>query len=240
VVEVGDYQSAPDASAASWIGAGLRGFAESVLSFVPAGFEAYARVFHPAWRHEPDTPVSWREIAQANGRAAHRMMQWPSITGSYRFYERANQPGVWDHEPDEGSLPRGLAPALMSVLARHTGTPQRCWFAVWEGWGCLSFERDAVPAFEIPARRLLLFTGPLTAVVRTSLCDEPWWQSPNIWWPDDRAWCVETEVDAMTTYVGGTQKCIADLTAHPDLEAMTIEPSDGVTWASDRYNPPPT
>jgi hypothetical protein len=239
VVKVGDYQSAPDASAASWIVAGLRGFAESVLSFVPAGFEAYGRVFHPAWRHEPDTPVSWRDIAQANGRAAHRMMQWPSITGSYRFYERATQPGVWDHEPDEGALPKVAAPALVSVLARHTGTAQRCWFAVWEGWGCLSFERDAVPVFEITARRLLLFAGPLT-VVQTSLCDEPCWQSPNIWWPDDRAWCVQTEVDAMTTYVGGTRECIAELTAHQDLEAMTIEPSDCVTWASDRINPPPT
>jgi hypothetical protein len=239
VVKVGGYQSAPDASAASWVVAGLRGFAESVLSFVPAGFETYGRVFHPAWRHEPDTPVSWRDIAQANGRVAHRMMQWPSITGSYRFYERANQPGVWDREPDEGALPKVAAPALVSVLARHTGTPQRCWFAAWEGWGCLSFERDAVPAFEIPARRLLLFTGPITAV-RTSLCEEPSWQSPTIWWPDDRAWCVETEVDAMTTYVGGTRECVADLTAQPDLEAMEIDHSDGVTWASDRINPPPT
>jgi hypothetical protein len=125
VVKVGGYQSAPDASAASWVVAGLRGFAESVLSFVPAGFEAYGRVFHPAWRHEPDTPVSWRDIAQANGRVAHRMMQWPSITGSYRFYERANQPGLWGHKPDEGALPKVVAPALVSVLARHTGTPPR-------------------------------------------------------------------------------------------------------------------
>jgi hypothetical protein len=51
---------------------------------------------------------------------------------------------------------------------------------------------------------------------------------------------VETEVDAMSTYVGGTRACIAELTAHRDLEAMTIEPSDGVTWASDQLNPPPT
>jgi hypothetical protein len=51
---------------------------------------------------------------------------------------------------------------------------------------------------------------------------------------------VETEVDAMTTYVGGTRECVADLTAHSDLEAMEIDPSDGVTWASDRINPPPT
>jgi hypothetical protein len=239
VVRVGDYRSAPDASAASWIVAGLRGFAESVLSFVPAGFEAYGRVFHPAWRHEPHTPVSWRDVAQANGRVAHRAMQWPSITGSYRFEHEANQPGVWDREPDEGSLPQELAPDLCSVLARHTGTPGRCWFAVWEGWGCLAFGEDAAPAFEIPNRRLLLLTGPITAV-RTSLCEESYFQSPTMWWPQDRAWYVQTEVDAMSTYVGGARKCIAELTAHQNLEAMTVEPSDGVTWASDQLNPPPT
>ena len=124
------------------------------------------------------------------------------------------------------------------MLSRHTGNPERCWFAVWEGWGCLAFDRAAVPAFEIPNRRLLLFAGPITAV-GTSLC-ESYFQSPSIWWPDDRAWCVETEVDAMSTYVGGTSECIAELGARNDLEVMTVEPSDGVMWASDQLNPPPT
>ena len=118
----------------------------------------------------PDVhPIGWtvrkaRGTSQANGRVAHRAMQWPSITGSYRFEHGANQPGVWDREPDEGSLPQELAPDLCSVLAGHTGTPGRCWFAVWEGWGCLAFGEDAAPAFEIPNRRLLVLTGPITAV----------------------------------------------------------------------------
>lgn len=83
----------------------------------------------------------------------------------------------------------------------------------------------------------VLFTGPIAAAA-TSLC-ESYSQSPSIWWPDDRAWCAQTEVDAMSTYVGGTIECIADLVARKDLEAMTVEPSDGVTWASDQLNPPP-
>lgn len=36
---------APDTSAAEWVVAGLRGFAESVLSLVPIGFPVYLRVF---------------------------------------------------------------------------------------------------------------------------------------------------------------------------------------------------
>jgi len=50
VVRIGDYETAPDAAAASWVVDGLRGFAESVFSVVPEGFEAYGRIFHPTAR----------------------------------------------------------------------------------------------------------------------------------------------------------------------------------------------
>lgn len=125
---------------------------------------------------------------------------------------------------------------LVPLLARHTTTPGRCWFAVWEGYGCLAFGAQDAPAFDIPYRRLLLFTGPITAV-RASLCTPPSRQSPNLWWPDDRAWCVETEVDLMSTYVGGTRQCIEELVAHKDLEAAVVDPADGITWLSDELNP---
>jgi hypothetical protein len=238
MARIGDYQSAPDAAAASWVIEGLRGFAESVLSVVPAGFEAYARIFHPAGNGDPEAPVRWRDIAQANGRTAHRMMQWPSITGSFRFYHGDDQPGLWDREPEEGALPKLLVPVLTSVLAGHTATPGRCWFAVWDGWGALEPGVRDAPAFEIPRRRLYLLTGPITALSR-SLETWLWWQTPNVWWPDDRAWCVATEIDFETTYVGGTRACIAELTGHPDLEAVAADPADGITWVSDQVNPAP-
>lgn len=235
---IGDYRSAPDAAPAAWVAEGLRGFADSVLSLVPEGFEAYARLFHPAGNGDPEVPVRWRDIAQANGRTAHRMMQWPSITGSFRFFERDHQPGLWDREPEQGTLPQALVPVLTSVLARHTATAGQCWFAVWDGWGALEPGVADAPAFEIPHRRLHLLTGPITAI-RRSVETEGWWQTPTLWWPDDRAWCVETEVDFMTTYAGGTRACIAELAAHPDLEVVAVQPSDGVTWASDQVNPAP-
>ena len=28
--------------------------------------------------------------------------------------------------------------------------------------------------------------------------------SPSIWWPEDRAWCVATDIDLFDTYVGGS------------------------------------
>jgi hypothetical protein len=103
---------------------------------------------------------------------------------------------------------------------------------------------EAVPT-RCPVTRSWLVSGPVghDAVVGAAgagAAGESYFQSPSIWWPDDRAWCVETEVDGMSTYVGGTSECIAELGAHNDLEVMTVEPSDGVMWASDQLNPPPT
>jgi hypothetical protein len=238
MARIGDYQSAPDAAPAAWVVDGLRGFADSVLSVLPEGFAAYSRIFHPAGNGDPEVSVRWRDIAQANGRTAHRMMQWPSITGSFRFYQGDHQPGLWDREPEKGVLPEGLVPVLATALARHTATPGRCWFAVWDGWGALDPGVRDAPVFEIPHRRLFLLTGPLTAI-RSSLETPPWWQPPTLWWPDDRSWCVATEIDFETTYVGGTHACIAELTSHPDLEAVIAQPADGVTWASDQVNPAP-
>lgn len=41
----------------------------------------------------------------------------------------------------------------------------------------------------------------------------------------------------MTTYAAGTDEAIAALMARADLEVDVVEPSDGVTWASDAINP---
>jgi hypothetical protein len=72
-------------------------------------------------------------------------MQWPSITGSRCFIHDAKQPGLWDSEPEQGSLPEKLISALVPVLARHTRTPERCWFGVWDGHGCLAIGDNEAP-----------------------------------------------------------------------------------------------
>jgi hypothetical protein len=114
-------------------------------------------------------------------------MQWPSIMASCRFIHDAKQPGLWDSEPEQGSLPESLIPALVPVLARHTSTLERCWFEVYDGYGCLAIGDDEAPDFELPHRRILLMTGSI-----------------------------------------GRRAHVA---------VMMVQPTDGVTWASDRLNP---
>jgi hypothetical protein len=204
MARIGDYATAPDVAPAGWVTAGLRGVAASVVSVVPAGFPAYARIFHPAQRRDGVDwkPGSWREVASANGRVAHRTMQWCSLVGccSLSGDDCRPQPGVWDVEPATGDLPRDLAIVLAEVLAEQTTTSQRCWFAVWDGFGDLAVPDDeGARSFAVPQRRMLLLAGANRAVGASSLSVAPGWQSPNLWWPDDQAWCVGTEIDLMST-----------------------------------------
>jgi hypothetical protein len=242
MLSIGDFVDAPDTRAAGWVVDGLRGFGESVVSVVPAGFAAYARIFHPAQLSDPSgrpahTPVRWREVAAANGRTAHPQMQWPSLVGSWQLV-RDTQPGLWDVPPEEGSLPADLADLLPDLVVGHTTTPERCWFGVWDGFGASVIPDDAAPAFHIPQRRMWLLAGPVGAI-RTSVCHAPWFQSANLWWPDDRTWCVATEIDFMSTYVGGSRDCVQALVDRAGLEAVVVEPGDGIAWASDLLNPSP-
>ena len=232
------YGAAVDAHAADWIVGGLRGFAESGLSLVPAGFSEYLRIFHPAYRTGVSglsEPVTWAEIARANGVRMHAGVQLGSITGSERF-EWAGQPGVFDQPPETGNLPRELVDALPSVLARRTSTPDTCYFAVWEGMESLPPEVRAAPTFSVPNRSYHLMTGAVDAIRELAgALGAP--RSPHLWWPQDHAWCVATEVDLKTTYIGTDRSCAQDVSSLPGVEAATVSPDLGIDWLSDTLNP---
>jgi hypothetical protein len=251
-----------DVTPARWIADRLHPFAQDAGAIIPPGFDAYARIFHPATRRVglTEVPVTWREIAEANLRAHHPEMQFGALVtrvGTTVFDERAAQPGLFDGWPQVGSLPLELARALVSLLSRHTSTPEKCWFAAWEGWGDPVFAhfggssdasapplptvvaRPKRPKFNTPGRGYYIAHGPLTAALETVYGVVQHYQSASIWWPDDRAWCVATEVDFDWTYVGGSAACIAAVMGDPRLEALPAQLSDGVTWVSDPINPAP-
>jgi len=233
-----------DVSAADWIVAAVRNVDHTVGSLVPPVFEAYARVFHPAtWRDDfaRDVEVPWAQVAAANGRQAHGGMEWLAITGSWEHLHGEPQPEVWDREPKEGSLPAAQAEALAPVLSRSTSTPGECFFAVWEGYGGLAVPPVARTVL-MPRREMRLLTGPLSQAARVSM-ETGFEQSPSLWWPADRSWCVATDVDLMSTYVGGSRECIDAVVAASGLEAWAVDERQRVTYDSDTLNPlpvPPT
>ena len=152
-------------------------------------------------------------------------MHWEALTHG----PVESQPPVWDDGPSEGHLPVALAARLSEVLGAHTTTPADCLFGRWDGFGYDLPDRDDPP-------RLLLRGGHDVVLVRGSVTDagrnlapEPHEQSANLWWPADRAWCVVTDIDLMTTYVGGSQACVAQLLTTPGIEALPAAPGDPVT-----------
>ena len=169
----------------------------------------------------------------------HAGVQLGSITGSER-YEWEGQPGVFDQPPETGTMPTELVESLASALARHTATPDQCYFAIWEGYAqALSPAIRAAPTFEVPSRRYHLLTGPVGAVreIADGALSRFRSQSPNLWWPQDRAWCVATEIDFKTTYIGADGSCVEELATLPAIEAATVAPDLGIDLFSDTVNP---
>ncbi len=103
---------------------------------------------------------------------------------------------------------------------------------------------DAAAAFAVPHRRMHLLSGPLVAIDDFhELYDDPpslcLRHRPSLWWPADEAWCVGTDIDLMTTYVGGSAAAIESLVGDCQLEVLKVPVDQRVTWDADTVNPLP-
>jgi diamine N-acetyltransferase len=125
-------------------------------------------------------------------------------------------------EPERGSLLPDECAAVADVLARRTTTPDGCWFCMWEGYGTawivLNHLSETAPRVALEHRNCVLFHGPISAA--TAFRAGPFFQSPIVWWPDDRAWCVASELDIHSTYVAAQPAALRALIDHPALEVL--------------------
>lgn len=53
----------------------------------------------------------------------------------------------------------------------------------------------------------------------------------NLVWPKDRSWFLSTDIDATSSYVGGTADAIAEIIDSPDLESARANLKDRVSLA---------
>ena len=242
-----------DPSAAEWLTDRTDGPWGSVTSVVPTGFDAYARVLHPV---DEDAATRWSTVAEQLGTRVHPLVQWHRLVGSD---DPANASGgSWPDKPQVGQLAPAALGALLQVLARHTRTPDHCWFCTWEGYGWISGSpavatlgsTDPIPPgatpralasarVELPGRRYLLGAGPVDAAVGNGWQVTPDWfqpQSPNLFWPDDRAWFVGTEIDFDSTIVAGSRHLIDELLADPELECWPVHPTASLASDADTIN----
>lgn len=125
---LGELCLVDDVSSADWIVAGVRDFEHDVGSLLPVGFDAYARVCHPALRRldgDAWAEVSWAQVATANGRVADALMEWIAITGEWRYLDHDAQPGIWDRAPRIGGGPERHVG--QRYRESHTARPSCAW-----------------------------------------------------------------------------------------------------------------
>jgi hypothetical protein len=221
-----------------------------VRDLVPPVFEAYTRILHRAHRPEDRRyPTgTWAERAEQLGRTLGPETSWYELTGTTFAGGPARDAWV----PNEGSMSEEEARVIASRLAGHTMTPLECWFAMWSGWGELSggiaslyrvggpisalkmrlrtrregrrARKEAAGFRTFPllggGRSYLLFNGAVEDAARFDLGYG--FRSPALWWPEDRAWFVHTEIDALSTYLGGTRSLIDHLLGAQTLESFEV------------------
>jgi hypothetical protein len=221
-----------------------------VRDLVPPVFEAYTRILHRAHRPEDGRyPTGrWAEQAEELGRTLGPETSWYELTGTNLAHGPARAAWV----PNEGSLSEEEVRIIASRLAGHTATPLTCWFAMWSGWGELSGgtgslypvggpisalkmrlrarregkrarkEAARLRTFALlgAARSYLLFEGVVEDALRFDFGYG--FRSPALWWPEDRAWFVHTEIDALSTYLGGTRSLIDHVLGAQILESFEV------------------
>lgn len=137
----------------------------SILSVVPRGFEAYARVFHPVDRDRPRQTrtwqgldettyfegvddieaaleterTTWAQAAESFDTTMHAQAQYARLVRrDYGDVDGAIAADGWRYsDTSEGCLDAASLAAASAVLARHTTTPDTGIAAIWEGWGGL-------------------------------------------------------------------------------------------------------
>ena len=211
-----------DVSEARWVEESLSAFG-TLRSLLPDGFAAYGRIFHPAYlNRDEERPVRWSTVAEWTGRTIHPLMQFERIAGLSEDPHDMYKDPPWGSLPQRGSIPERECRTLVEALRSFTSTPANCFFCLWEGYGNINTRLyKASSRVRAPGRDYLLFRGPIDAIMAFLAGDRPFWgDSPNIWWPEDRAWCVATDIDLYDTYVGGIEECIEAILNNPDLEAL--------------------
>jgi hypothetical protein len=211
-----------EVAAADWLGPRLRPFGSAVAAVVPDGFPAYARLEHRADRIGDEPPEGTLPPAQLQALTA--------ILGRHTATPGACWFCLWDgYGWLHGSPAVGLLVSRRGRSTRRGNAPP-----VPPVPPALPPEVLGGPRVRLPARDYLLFTGPLEAALALGWDGPGEWflpQSPNLFWPEDHAWCVASEIDLPYTLVAGPAALVGALVADPRLGARPVGPGDPLAAA---------
>lgn len=226
-----------------------------VESLVPPAFEAYGRVLHEVTDEGARRRVLWAELAERRGVelrpdtrlegvlpaaghphsiSAEMGSLGPEEAGTLAAILRRHTTssesyfGVWEGFGSWWSTGHGVLMASASPVPR-AGRPLRALFRGGRGRRARAGTSqdgllNATPRMRTEDRAYFLFRGTFDSAASFDIGGLQQ-QSPNVWWPEDRAWFVVSEIDARSTYVGASRRCIDDLLATSDLETIEVSPT---------------
>ena len=170
----------------------------------------------------------------------------PDVFTAYVRIDHRSLPG---RRRPERQLPENTLRIVYDLLSRATTMPEVCWFCVWArktllpartpyrpvptSWSIANrggrAGRPHLADPERPIRAHYVYRARLSDV--GTLKGFPWSLTPDLWWPDDRAWCVASEADFTWTYIGGSRDLVDLLCANGVLNAVEIRPQDSIIKA---------
>lgn len=124
----------------------------------------------------------------------------------------------------------------MSHLARHTTTPAKCYYLVWEGWPDVEAECERLGAARVDLHDAHLGTVRSYYLLRGDTNLSSWENDdalaigsrlpiPAFIWPADRAWCVVRDVDPHFATIGANAAAITDVLADPRIDVVDDDPT---------------
>jgi hypothetical protein len=192
-----------------------------------------------------DAPALWidEECQGANGSVGSLVPD--RFEGILRVLPAAPKPTGWWADY------RSQFQTIASIGERYTTTPERAWFAIWEGHGfdkgstriasstqldeesslllaaerrmatmqdgqrnaLIRVELEDLQQFHRPNRAYYLLGGPVKSATRLVFPGFNEWRNPDLFWPDDRAWFVATDVDFWSIYVAGSRLFLSALSS---------------------------
>jgi hypothetical protein len=167
------------------------------------------------------------------------LVQWHDI--ALPQWTPSSEPPWHGQGPSEGSPYVGDVDALVDNLADYTAGSERCFFCMWVGYlggsiavftplGAppLSLPRQDPPQHMValPHREYGLIEAPLSLATSLDSLSDGLHKTANLWWPEDRAWCVASEIDHRWTYVGGSSELIAQILSDKRIETLPVTPED--------------
>lgn len=195
-----------DLSPAAWVRAALPDFAAGMIgSLLPAGYERYVRVLHPAGFDEDDD-------TDADDGPGEGTLPGPLAAPLASVLEKCTATpddcyfGVWEGcgylEDHRSSVDVSGAPRLE--------LPHRA-YPVFHG---------PVASVTTLAMAIAGEVGEGAEVVNALV--------PDLWWPADRSWFVHGDTDLTATWIACSAAAAEQVLGHPDLEAVIMSPDSPV------------